>query len=81
MATADSWVEVREDGGRVLLRRTLRPGETWAVPAEPDLRLNSGNAGALQLEVDGGPPTRLAVKGVVRDVPLNASLISPGAVQ
>jgi cytoskeleton protein RodZ len=74
-ATAGSWVEVRQKGGRVLLRRTMKAGETWTVPAEPDLLLDSGNAGALMLEVNGVPTKLPGVKpGVVRNVPLDTGL-------
>jgi hypothetical protein len=56
----------------VLLRRVLKEGETWPVPAESDLLLASGNAGALQLEVNGVPTKLPGLKpGVVRDIPLN----------
>lgn len=71
-ATADSWVEVRQKGGRVLLRRIMKEGETWPVPNEPDLLLGSGNAGALVLEVNGAPTRLPGLKpGVVHDVPLD----------
>jgi hypothetical protein len=74
-ATADSWVEVRQKGGRVLLRRTMKAGETWPVPAEPDLLLDSGNAGALVLEVNGVPTKLPGVKpGVVRNVQLDSGV-------
>jgi len=74
-ATADSWVEVRRKDGRVLLRRIMKAGETWPVPAEPDLLLNSGNAGALVLEVNGEPIRLPGLKpGVVHDVPLDGDL-------
>ena len=36
-AIADSWVEIRQKGGRTLLRRTMRPGDTWPIPADPTL--------------------------------------------
>jgi len=74
-ATADSWVEVRQKDGRVLLRRIMKAGETWPVPAEPDLLLNSGNAGALVLEVNGEPIRLPGLRsGVVHDVPLDRDL-------
>jgi cytoskeleton protein RodZ len=72
-ATANSWVEVRQKSGRVLFSRTMKAGETWTVPAESDLLLDSGNAGALVLEVNG-VPTKLPRPGVVHDVPLGADL-------
>ena len=36
---------VRDRAGPVLLNRTLHPGETWEVPAKPNLLLTTGNAG------------------------------------
>jgi cytoskeleton protein RodZ len=77
-ATADAWVQVRQKGGRVLLRRTMKEGETWPIPAEPDLILDSGNAGSLELEVDGVPTRLPGAKGtVIHNIPLDADL--PGA--
>ncbi len=74
-ATANSWVRVRRKGGRVLLRRVMKDGETWPVPAESDLLLDSRNAGALELEVNG-VPTKLpgAKRGVVHAIPLDVDL-------
>ena len=66
---------MRQKSGHVLLRRILKEGETWPVPAEPDLLLNSGNAGALVLEVNGAPTKLPGLKpGVVHDVPLGGDL-------
>jgi hypothetical protein len=77
-ATADTWVQVRRKTGRVLLRRTMKGGETWPVPADPDLILDTGNAGGLDLEVNGVPITLLGPKGgVIRNLPLDAD--PPGA--
>jgi cytoskeleton protein RodZ len=75
-ATADSWVEVRQKTGRVLLRRTLRPGETWPVPSDSGLLLSAGNPGGLELVVNG-VATRVATlkPGVVRDLPLEPDAI------
>ncbi len=80
-ATADSWVQVRRTSGAVLLRRILKPGESWAVPAEPGLILDVGNVGGVALVVDG-VPTRLtgASGGVVHNIVLDANLLASGAV-
>ena len=48
-ASADAWVQVRDRAGPVLLNRTLHPGETWEVPAKPNLLLTTGNAGGTDL--------------------------------
>ena len=81
-ATAETWVQVRGKGGRMLLRRIMKPGETWPVPAEPDLLLDSGNAGGLELDLDGVPLRPIGARGsVIRDIALDASLLGSGTVR
>ncbi len=78
-ATADAWVQVRDRAGPVLLNRTLHPGETWEVPAKPNLLLTTGNAGGTDLVVDGVTIPSLGGSGAVRrDVPLDPDLIKDG---
>ena len=48
-----SWVEVQDKGARVLLSRTLVPGETVKVSGEVPLKLRIGNAAATRLEFRG----------------------------
>ncbi len=80
-ATSDTWVQVRQGGVHVLLTRIMKAGDTWPVPAEPGLTLDTGNAGGLILEING-VPTRLASAngGVVHHVPLDGDLLASGAV-
>ena len=78
-ANADSWVQVRDRAGPVLLTRILHPGETWEVPAKPNLLLTTGNAGGTDLVVDGVTAPSLGGNGVVRrDLPLDPDLIKDG---
>ncbi len=78
-ASADSWVQVRDRAGPVLLNRILHPGETWEVPVKPNLLLTTGNAGGTDLVVDGVSSPSLGGSGVVRrDLPLDADLIKDG---
>ena len=78
-ATADAWVQVRDRGGQVLLNRILHAGETWAVPAQPNLLLTTGNAGGTELVVDGTHRPPLGANGAVRrDLPLDPDLIKDG---
>ncbi|HEY3848035.1 MAG TPA: DUF4115 domain-containing protein [Acetobacteraceae bacterium] len=79
-AISNAWVQVRQKDGQVLLSRTLKPGESWPVPAEPDLILDSGNVEGLVLEVDG-VPARLtgAAGGVIHNVPLDGDVLRSGA--
>ena len=71
-ARADSWIQVRErSGGTVLFNRVLRPGETYRVPMRSGLLLTTGNAGGLEVVLDGDQLPTLGQQGVVRrDLPL-----------
>jgi len=59
-----SWVEVRDAQGRVLLSRTLQPGEAVALDGEPPFRLTIGNAAATELRFRGQP---VALEAHTRD--------------
>ena len=48
-ATGNSWVEIEDMEGNILMTRLMRPGETYVVPNINGLRFNTGNAGALSL--------------------------------
>jgi cytoskeleton protein RodZ len=78
-ARAESWIQVRDRQGQVLLNRVLRAGETWPVPARLQLLLTTGNAGGTELLVDGTPTASLGADGAVRrDLPLDADAIRDG---
>ncbi len=73
---ADSFVQVREKQGPVLLSRVMRAGEVWPVPRGPSLLLTTGNAGGTDLVVDGVAAAPLGPSGAVRrDVPLEPDVI------
>jgi len=78
-ANADAWVQVRDRAGTVLLNRILHAGETWPVPAGPNLLLTTGNAGGTELLVDGVLTPSLGSSGAVRrDLPLDPDLAKDG---
>lgn len=78
-ARADTWLQVRERGGPVLLNRVLHAGESWPVPARPNLLLSTGNAGGTDLVVDGTVAPGFGAAGAVRrDLPLDADVIKQG---
>jgi cytoskeleton protein RodZ len=78
-AKADTWVEVRNRQGAPVIARLMRQGDTWAVPDQSALSLSTGNAGGLELLVDGIPAPPLGAVGLVRrDIPLDANLIRAG---
>lgn len=61
-----AWIEVSSRAGDYVFRRILEPGETFGVPNRSDLELWTGNAGGLEIIVDGTPVPALAGGGAVR---------------
>jgi len=53
--SAESWVEVQDSAARILLSRTLQPGESVGVDGTLPLRLRIGNAASTQLTFRGQP--------------------------
>ena len=80
-AKADSWIQVRDGGaGELLLTRLLREGETFAVPDRAGLTLLTGNAGALEIRVDGVAVPSLGPEGAVRrSIALDVERLKQGA--
>ncbi len=72
-ASSDTYVLIRTPDGRPLFARLLRAGESYEAPAgRTDLRLDTGNAGALEIVVGGRTLPPLGAAGaVVRDVSLD----------
>ncbi|HEY5608717.1 MAG TPA: RodZ domain-containing protein [Alphaproteobacteria bacterium] len=76
-ATADSWVELRAPGETPILSRVLKRGETYDVPVRDDLVLATGNAGGLEIAVDGKTLPQLGAFGAVqRGIALNADRLA-----
>jgi cytoskeleton protein RodZ len=65
-ATAISWVELRDANGKRVFSRLLKKGETYNVPGRDGITLATGNAGALDVLVDGQTIGPLGPIGAVR---------------
>ena len=77
-AKADSWVQVRDAKGPVLLTRVLHAGDTWPVPTGQKLLLTTSNAGGMEIVTDGVPGASLGATGTLkRDVPLDPDGLKP----
>ncbi len=63
-AKADSWIQLR-DGEELLLTRLLRKGETFRVPERGGLTLMTGNAGGLEVLVNGKVMPPIGNEGTV----------------
>lgn len=71
-AVQDTWVQVRGGDDSLLLTRVLNPGDVYRVPNRDDLLLHTGNAGGLEIIVDGEQAATLGGAGEVRrNIPLD----------
>jgi cytoskeleton protein RodZ len=55
VAREDSWVTVSEQGGKSLLRRTLKGGEIVGLDGKPPLSVVVGHASGVEVRVHGKP--------------------------
>ena len=71
-AITDSWIEIRAGDAPPVYSGLLREGESLAVPEQPGLKMATGNAGGLEILVDGREMPRLGPPGeVMRDIDLD----------
>lgn len=62
-----SWVQVRDDTeNQSIMTRLLKVGDVYEVPNRPGLVLMTGNAGALEITVDGEVVPSIGDPGTVR---------------
>ncbi len=79
-AKTNSWIQVRDDvSSQLLLTRLLRAGDIYRVPNRSGLTLLTGNAGALEILVDGNVVPSIGDSGDVRrNVALDAERLLAG---
>ena len=77
LATADSWILVRDATGTILFSKVLHAGQSWPVPQEAGLILTTGNAGGTEVTKDGKPTAPLGAAGAV----LHNYILTPPAAQ
>lgn len=65
-ASKDSWVEIFDAKEEIILQRILRAGETFAVPVQDGLVMNTANAGGVTIEIDGAAGPALGAIGVIK---------------
>ena len=76
-AIGNSWVEIEDIDGNILMTRLMRPGETYVVPNITGLTFNTGNAGALSLsQGDILIPSLGNVGEIIKARPLNIKAFS-----
>jgi len=79
-ALKNSWIQVRDDvANTLILTRLLRAGDRYRVPDRKGLKLLTGNAGALEIRVDGNAVPPVGDSGAVRrSVALDPDLLVQG---
>ena len=76
-AIGNSWVEIEDMEGNILMTRLMRPGETYVVPDINGLTFNTGNAGALSLSQGDVIVSKLGEVGeIITAQPLNIKTFS-----
>jgi cytoskeleton protein RodZ len=79
VARMDSWIQVRGKDRDLVFSRTLRAGDSFRAPNREGLGLMTGNAGGLEIVVDGKPiPPLGAVGAVKRDISLDPERLIRG---
>ncbi len=79
-AIDNSWVQITDPvSGEILFTGLMAPGVTFDVPARSGLLLDTGNAGAIDIIVNGNTVPKLGGEGTVRKgVALNVSRLIAG---
>src|SRR5262249_32128261 len=65
-ARIDSWIKIVDGTGKVVFSQILRAGDHYALPDQPGLVLDTGNAGGLDVIVNGSKAPALGEVGAVR---------------
>ena len=77
-ATADSWIQIRNTDQSLLFTRVLKAGESYRVPDRPGVSMRTGNAGGLEITVDGRPAPSIGPNGAIRNVLLEPQALISG---
>jgi hypothetical protein len=75
VATGRSWVTAEVDGRRVIYR-LLQPGEREVLRGRQEIRIRTGDAGALRWQIDRGAATAMGKAGEVRTVRVSPAGVS-----
>jgi cytoskeleton protein RodZ len=74
MAKQNSWIQLRDAKGAVVVAKLLRAGESFPLPNTSGLMMTTGNAGGTFITVNGQPSAPLGQENqVVREIPLDAA--------
>lgn len=79
-AQENTWVQVRDADESVVITQMLESGDRYMVPNRDGLRLMTGNAGGLEILVDGEAVPAIGIRGESRrDVRLDPGRLRAGS--
>ncbi|MBI78240.1 MAG: hypothetical protein CMM53_10760 [Rhodospirillaceae bacterium] len=77
IAKMTSWVELRDSAGTRLISKILKKGDEYKIPNEAGVTLTTGNAGGIDVLVDGIKIEPLGGIGVVlRDIRMDPEILA-----
>jgi cytoskeleton protein RodZ len=65
-AREPSWVEIRDEAGRIYFMKVLKKGEEYVLPEKPGSIINTGNAGGIDIFVGDQKLPPLGARGDVK---------------
>ena len=65
-AHGESWIQIRDASNQAIASRVLRAGDSYRVPSQSGLTMMTGNAGMLDVFVDGNQAPSLGPVGLVK---------------
>ncbi len=65
-ATEECWIQITGPGNELLLTRILKPGDVYLVPNRPGIVMMTGNAGGVEIALDGEVLPPIGPAGAVR---------------
>jgi cytoskeleton protein RodZ len=78
-ALVDCWIQIRTSDQSIVFSRILKSGEVYVVPSRQGLSMRTGNAGALEIAIDGKPVPSIGAIGMLRrDVALDPTELAGG---
>lgn len=72
----NSWVEIKDGDGKVIVSNVLKTGDQYFVPDNPGMTMSIGNAGGVEIVLNGRVMKPLGKSGDIRrDIPLDTDYL------
>jgi hypothetical protein len=72
----NSWVQIKNADGQIIVSDVLKAGDQYFVPDNPGMTMSLGNAGGVEILLDGRALSPLGNDGDIRrDIPLDTTYL------